>query len=67
MVSECQGQSGTAAGYWRRCVYLEPGHYDALCHLALLAERSGDGPQAAALRQRAARIYQRRHTADTAQ
>jgi chemotaxis protein methyltransferase WspC len=67
MVSECRGQPGAAAGYWRRCVYLEPGHYDALCHLALLAEHDGDAAQAATLRQRAARIHRRRHEASTAQ
>jgi chemotaxis protein methyltransferase WspC len=60
VVSECQHQSGAAADYWRRCVYLRPDHYDALCHLALLAAQAGDTAQAAALRQRAARVYQRR-------
>ena len=35
--------------YWRRCVYLQPDHYEALCHLALLAE------QTAATRARPAR------------
>ncbi|MDB5933499.1 MAG: methyltransferase [Massilia sp.] len=59
MVSECQHKSGAAADYWRRCVYLQPDHYDALCHLALLAEQAGDAPQAAAFRQRAARVYHR--------
>jgi chemotaxis protein methyltransferase WspC len=60
MVSECQHKPGAADDYWRRCVYLQPDHYDALCHLALLAEQTGDAPQAAAFRQRAARIFQRR-------
>ncbi|WP_404932218.1 hypothetical protein [Massilia atriviolacea] len=48
-----------AGDYWRRCVYLKPDHYEALCHLALLAEQNGDRPQAAAFKQRAARVYQR--------
>ena len=60
MVCECQHKLAAAADYWRRCVYLRPDHYDALCHLALLAEQTGDTPQAAAFRQRAARIFQRR-------
>jgi chemotaxis protein methyltransferase WspC len=60
MVSECQHKPGAADDYWRRCVYLQPDHYDALCHLALLAEQTGDARQAAAFRQRAARIYRRR-------
>ncbi len=60
MVSECEHKPAAAADFWRRCVYLQPDHYDALCHLALLAEQSGERAQAAAFRQRAARIYTRR-------
>jgi len=59
MVSECAGKPGAADGHWRRCIYLQPDHYQALCHLALLAEQQGDSGQAAALRQRAARVYGR--------
>ncbi|MFZ3287182.1 MAG: methyltransferase, partial [Telluria sp.] len=59
MVSECEKKIGVADDYWRRCVYLQPDHYEALCHLALLTEQAGDAAQAAALKQRAARIYQR--------
>ena len=54
------GQQMTAAeDHWRRCIYLQPDHYDALCHLALLAEANGNQTGAAALKARAARIYQR--------
>jgi chemotaxis protein methyltransferase WspC len=60
MVSECQRKPGAADHYWRRCVYLQPDHYDALCHLALLAEQTGDTRQAGAFRRRAERIYRRR-------
>ena len=60
MVSECQDNAEAAGHYWRRCVYLQPDHYDALCHLALLAETTGEAGQASALRQRAARVYGRR-------
>jgi chemotaxis protein methyltransferase WspC len=63
MLSECAHDQAAAEDHWRRCVYLEPGHYDALCHLALLAERGGDAPRARALRQRAARIFGRRQPA----
>jgi chemotaxis protein methyltransferase WspC len=66
ILSERQHKPGVADGYWRRCVYLKPDHYDALCHLALLAEQNGDAPQAAALRQRAARLYRRRHEGSAA-
>lgn len=60
VISDCQQQSAQAGEHWRRCVYLQPDHYEALCHLALLAGQDGDQQQAAALKQRAARIYQRR-------
>ena len=45
---------------WRRCVYLAPDHYEALCSLALLHEGLGDAAIGAGFRQRAARIYARR-------
>lgn len=66
MVSECAHDNAAAEEHWRRCVYLRPGHYDALCHLALLAERGGDAPQAQAWRQRAARIFERQHSGGAA-
>lgn len=43
----------------RRAIYLEPAHYQALCHLALLCEQQGDGAQAAQLRSRAGRVQTR--------
>jgi chemotaxis protein methyltransferase WspC len=60
IISECENKPGVADDYWRRCVYLQPDHYDALCHLALLAEQRGDAAQAATFKQRAARVYGRR-------
>ena len=59
VVSDCQKQSALADDYWRRCVYLKPNHYEALCQLALLSEQAGNAAQAAAFKQRAARIYLR--------
>jgi chemotaxis protein methyltransferase WspC len=50
-----------AQGHLRRCIYLEPDHYDALCHLALLAGRRGDAAAQDNLRERAARVWRRRH------
>jgi chemotaxis protein methyltransferase WspC len=60
LVSASMGQPDTAFDHWRRCVYLEPGHYEALCHLALLAFDKGDANGADAYRQRAARVFARR-------
>jgi len=65
LIADLEHQPDAAAGHWRRCVYLRPDHYEALCQLAILAERTGQD-DAASLRQRAARVYQRRQSgADT--
>jgi chemotaxis protein methyltransferase WspC len=60
LVSECDGQPRAAERYLRRCLYLQPDHYEALCSLALLQEQRGDGDDAALLRERAARVHARR-------
>ncbi|MCS0591565.1 CheR family methyltransferase [Massilia norwichensis] len=57
MVSECGGQPHAAERHLRRCLYLQPDHYEALCSLALLHELRGDTQDAALLRQRAARVH----------
>jgi chemotaxis protein methyltransferase WspC len=54
-VSQCEGDGATAERHWRRCLYLAPNHYEALCALALLAEQSGERRVAALYRERAAR------------
>lgn len=51
----------------RRAVYLNPDHYDALCHLALLAEARGDAAVALSCRRRAERVYNRRNRQGTGQ
>ena len=43
----------------RQALYLEPGHYPALCRLALTCERAGRLDEASRLRERAARIQAR--------
>jgi chemotaxis protein methyltransferase WspC len=45
----------------KRCLYLKPDHYEALCHLAMLVEQGGNRNAAAHLKARAARVYQRQH------
>lgn len=55
LVSQCQHDSAAAERHWRRCLYLRPDHYEALCALALLAEHGGERALAANYRQRAAR------------
>ncbi|MBW8898330.1 MAG: tetratricopeptide repeat protein [Massilia sp.] len=60
LTAECAGRPQDAERCWRRCVYLDPDHYEALCGLALLFEQRGDEALGADFRRRAARIYARR-------
>lgn len=59
LLNELTKKLQLAEDYWKRCIYLQPDHYEALCHLALLAETNSDAATATALKARAARIYKR--------
>ena len=59
LINELTNKHVQAEDYWKRCIYLQPDHYEALCHLALLADTNGDTVTGAALKARAARIYKR--------
>ncbi len=63
LLNEQANKRNVAEDYWRRCIYLQPDHYEALCHLALLAEQNNDAAAATALKARAARIYSRQQAA----
>jgi chemotaxis protein methyltransferase WspC len=54
-VQDAAGADGQAGEYYRRALYLEPGHCDAMRQWALLAERNGNAAQARILRARAGR------------
>jgi chemotaxis protein methyltransferase WspC len=56
LVREATGQSQEAEGFWRKALYLEPQHLEALTHLALLCERRGDLREAQLLRRRSERV-----------
>lgn len=62
LLDEQKENLAAAAEHLRRAVYLDPSHYDALCHLTLLAEHEGDTNTAEQYRRRAARVYQRKST-----
>jgi chemotaxis protein methyltransferase WspC len=55
VVREAQGHSTAAALCYRKTLYLEPGHQEALHHYAILLERQGDARGAQVLRDRASR------------
>lgn len=59
-IDEAAGRIRAAERCWRRCTYLDPQHYEALCSLALLHEQLGDSARGASFRRRAAQAYERR-------
>ena len=59
LIHEQAATTELAEKYFRRAVYLEPNHYEALCHLALLVAQQGRIADADALKARAARIFKR--------
>jgi chemotaxis protein methyltransferase WspC len=60
LVRDATGNHSEAAKYYRKALYLDPNHYDAQIHLALLVERQGDPAGAQVLRNRARRLEQER-------
>ena len=55
-VYQAMGNNAQAEQHFKKTVYLEPNHYEALIHLALIKECQGDLEQAAILRQRVQRV-----------
>jgi len=60
VISDAAGDHAAAAEYYRKTLYLEPDHHEALTHLALLLDRKGDAFGARRMRDRAQRIDARR-------
>ncbi|QYM80441.1 methyltransferase domain-containing protein [Horticoccus luteus] len=59
IVADAAGEGTGAEAFYRKAVYLEPQHEDALVHLALLAEKRGDVRTARQFRERAQRARTR--------
>jgi chemotaxis protein methyltransferase WspC len=56
LIRDAAGNSSAAADCYRKSLYLDPGHHQALAHLALLLEKQGDRTRARALNERARRL-----------
>lgn len=65
LVREAAGQSEQAEEFWRKAIYLDPNHVEALTHLSLISERNGNKKAARLLRQRAERAQERTATASS--
>ncbi len=55
-IYQASGQEIKAEQCFQKAIYLEPNHYEALLHLALLKEQHGEMAKAAVLRQRIQRL-----------
>ncbi|MGH8483523.1 MAG: CheR family methyltransferase [Pseudomonas sp.] len=59
LLSDTAGEADAALGHYRKALYLEPQHAEALVHLAALLESRGDSAGARRLQERAARRLDR--------
>ncbi|MCA1325919.1 CheR family methyltransferase [Herbaspirillum sp. alder98] len=58
LIADASGDASGAQRYYRKAVYLDPGHHEALQHLAALLQAQGDLSAARLMRQRAERAEQ---------
>jgi chemotaxis protein methyltransferase WspC len=58
VIAQAQTRVTAAEEFFHKAIYLDPRHYEALVHLALLREGRGDSTGATLLRQRAQRALQ---------
>ncbi len=56
LIRDVLGDAQSATQSYRKALYLNPNHSEALVHLALLAERRGDAGEAQRLQERARRV-----------
>lgn len=56
LVNDACGDEAEAASFYRKALYLDPEHDEALIHLALLLEKQGEAASAQRLRARAGRL-----------
>ena len=59
LVRDAAADFAEASQYYRKALYLEPNHYEALMHLACLTEKTDDQAGAQVLRNRARRLKER--------
>ncbi|HKY40189.1 MAG TPA: CheR family methyltransferase [Polyangiaceae bacterium] len=56
VIRDASGRHEEATEFYRKALYLEPNHHEALVHLALALENAGDNAGARVLHQRARRL-----------
>lgn len=63
IIREAAGNTQDAEQLFRKTIYLEPNHYEALTHLSVIYDKKGDTQNARRFRERAARAYARNQIA----
>ena len=66
LIADARGRIADASDYYRKTLYLEPAHYEALTHLAALLDMTGDSAGAQQLMRRAQRAAAKAHPMTTA-
>ncbi|RQO37241.1 methyltransferase [Herminiimonas sp. KBW02] len=56
LISDARHDTGEAMQHYRKAIYLQPNHYEALTHLAALLAAQGDAAGARLMQQRAQRV-----------
>jgi len=59
LIEDAANQAAQAEAFYRKTLYMEPDHYEALFHLSLLAKKGGDAKTARQLEQRARRAQEK--------
>jgi chemotaxis protein methyltransferase WspC len=59
LMNDAAGDISHASDFYRKAVYLESDHYEALAQLSLLAKKSGDAAAARQWSQRAQRAHEK--------
>ncbi|CAN7264073.1 methyltransferase [Trinickia sp. LjRoot230] len=59
LIADAHGRNADASDFYRKALYLEPNHYEALTHLAALLDMTGESAAAQQLMRRAQRAAMR--------
>jgi chemotaxis protein methyltransferase WspC len=59
LIRDAAGSAKEASEYYRKALYLEPNHYEALMHMVFLADKVGNTTEVEVLQDRARRVKER--------
>jgi chemotaxis protein methyltransferase WspC len=59
VIADASAQPQEALECYRKAIYLDPNHYEAILQLAVLMEKAGNNKQAASFRARACRLKEK--------